>query len=45
MTPPLMPREGVSHGVLLGFEKCDRSLLASSKGKPQHFRGVAVDLA
>lgn len=43
--PPLMPREGVSHDMLLGFEKHDHSLLARSKGKPQHFRDVAVALA
>lgn len=40
-----MPREGVSHDMLLGFEKHDHSLLARSKGKPQHFRDVAVALA
>lgn len=41
MTPPLMPREGVSHGVLLGFEKCDQSLLASSKGETSAFQGCS----
>lgn len=36
---PLMPREGVSHGLLLGFEKPDHSLLARSKGKTSAFQG------
>lgn len=42
---PLMPRERGSRGVLLGYEKRDCSLLARGKGKPLHFRDVAVTLA
>lgn len=43
--PPLMPGEGGSCGALLGFEKHDHSLLARGKGRPLHFRDVAVALA